>query len=79
MGQGLTHRPGGRGTVAHHLPWGKGLVDWWAAWVVSSEGMDSWAAQRVCNSAVECKKNGKSAVLSVAYCRVLPAAQRREG
>lgn len=67
---------GGRGTAAHLLPWGKGLGDWQRALEVSSEGTDSWAAQRGCSPAGGCRKSGKSAVPSAVDCTVSPAGQR---
>lgn len=71
--------PGGTGTAAHLLPWGKGLGHCWPASEVSSEGTDSWAGRRGCNSAGECRKSGKSAVPSVVGCMAPPAGQRGEG
>lgn len=69
---------GGRGTVAHLLPWGKGLGGWWTAWEVSSEGTGSWAGQMGCSSAGGCRRSGKSAVPSAVDCMASPAGQRGE-
>lgn len=71
--------PGERGTVAHLLPWGKGLGDWWTASEVSAEGTDSWAGRRECSSVGECRKSGKSAVPSAVDCTASPAGQDERG
>lgn len=73
MGCILTHTPGGGGSAAHLLPWGKGLVDWWTALEVSSGDTGSWAGRWGRSSAVGGRKSGKSAVPSAVGCTALPA------
>lgn len=77
-GRRLTHMPGGTGTAARLLPWGKGLEDCWPASEVSAEGMGSWAGRRGCSSSGGCRKSGKSVVPSAGGCMASPAGQRGE-